>query len=149
MRQVSAGGVVYRPTAGGAEVAIVRVGPKGRWQLPKGLVDEGEEPEETAVREVREEAGVEARVAAPLDVIEYWYVGNDRDGRRVRFHKFVHLFLLEYVSGNVADHDHEVDEAKWMPLEDAAAMLAFESERKAMSKAAAAVTAPVRKRVLD
>ena len=139
VRQVSAGGVVYRRAASGPEVAIVRVGPKRRWQLPKGIVDEGEKPEETAVREVREEAGVDARIAAPLETIEYWYVGNERDGRRVRFHKFVHLFLLEYASGDVADHDHEVDEARWVPLADAAAMLAFESERKAMREAAALV----------
>ena len=139
VRQVSAGGVVYRRAAGGVEVAIVRVGPKGRWQLPKGIVDEGEKPEQTAAREVREEAGVDARVAAPLDTIEYWYVGNERDGRRVRFHKFVHLFLLEYASGDVADHDHEVDEARWVPLREAAGMLAFESERKAMSQAAALI----------
>ena len=141
VRQVSAGGVVYRRASGRAEVAMVRVGPKRRWQLPKGIVDEGEKPEETAVREVREEAGVNARIAAPLDTIEYWYVGNDRDGRRVRFHKFVHLFLLEYESGDVADHDHEVDEARWVPLADAAAMLAFDSERKAMSQAAALIGA--------
>lgn len=141
VRQVSAGGVVYRRAASGAEVAIVRVGPKRRWQLPKGIVEEGEDPEETAVREVREEAGVDARVAAPLDTIEYWYVGNERDGRRVRFHKFVHLFLLEYASGDVADHDHEVDEARWVPLGEAADVLAFESERKAVSQAAALIGA--------
>ena len=140
--QVSAGGVVYRRAAGGTEVAIVRVGPKRRWQLPKGIVDEGEKVEETAVREVREEAGVQARIAAPLDTIEYWYVGNERDGRRVRFHKFVHLFLLEYSSGDVADHDHEVDEARWVPLAEAAEMLAFDSERKAMRQAATLVDTP-------
>ena len=139
VRQVSAGGVVYRRVADGAEVAIVRVGPKRRWQLPKGIVDDGETPEQTAVREVREEAGVDARLAAPLETIEYWYVGNERDGRRVRFHKFVHLFLLEYTSGDVVDHDHEVDEARWVPLGEAADMLSFESERKAMREAAALI----------
>lgn len=141
VRQVSAGGVVYRRAASGPEVAIVRVGPKGRWQLPKGIVDEGEKPEETAVREVREEAGVDARVAAELETIEYWYVGDEREGRRVRFHKFVHLFLLEYESGDVADHDHEVEEARWVPLAEAVGMLAFESERKAMRQAVALVDA--------
>jgi 8-oxo-dGTP pyrophosphatase MutT (NUDIX family) len=141
VRQVSAGGVVYRRAAGIPEVAIVRVGPKGRWQLPKGIVDEGEDAEGTAVREVREEAGVEARITAPLDTIEYWYVGNERDGRRVRFHKFVHLFLLDYESGDVADHDHEVDEARWVSMPEAVEMLAFESERKVMRKAATLVDA--------
>ena len=139
VRQVSAGGVVYRRAAGEVQIAIVRVGPKRRWQLPKGIVEQGEDPKATAVREVREEAGVDARVAAPLDTIEYWYVGNERDGRRVRFHKFVHLFLLEYASGDVADHDHEVDEARWVPLGEAADMLAFESERKAMNQASALI----------
>ena len=141
VRQVSAGGVVYRPAAGRAEVVLVRIGPKRRWQLPKGIIDEGEKPEQTAVREVREEAGVDARITASLDTIEYWYVGNERDGRRVRFHKFVHLFLLEYASGDVADHDHEVDEARWVPLGDATGLLAFDSERKAMSQAAALIEA--------
>lgn len=143
VRQVSAGGVVYRRVAGEAEVAIIRVGPKRRWQLPKGIVDEGEKPEETAVREVREEAGVDARLVAPLETIEYWYAGDARDGRRVRFHKFVHLFLLEYRSGDVADHDHEVDEARWVPLADAATMLSFESERKAMRQAVALIDVSV------
>jgi 8-oxo-dGTP pyrophosphatase MutT (NUDIX family) len=137
VRQVSAGGVVYRRAAGGLEVALIRVGPKQRWQLPKGIVDEGEEPEGTAVREVREEAGVEARIVAPLEVIEYWYVGSERNRERVRFHKFVHLFLLKYEQGDVTDHDHEVDEARWVPIAEAEAMLSFESERKAMNQAAA------------
>jgi 8-oxo-dGTP pyrophosphatase MutT (NUDIX family) len=136
VRQVSAGGVVYRRAAGRLEVALIRVGPKQRWQLPKGIVDEGEEPEGTAVREVREEAGVEARIVAPLDIIEYWYVGSERSKERVRFHKFVHLFLLEYEQGDVADHDQEVDEARWVSIAEAEAMLSFESERKAMNQAA-------------
>ena len=137
VRQVSAGGVAYRDAAGHIEVAIVRVGPKNRWQLPKGIVDEGETPPKTAVREVREEAGVEATIVAPLDVIEYWYVGDDADHRRVRFHKFVHFFLMAYVSGDVKDHDYEVDEARWVPIAEAEEMLAFESERKSLREAAA------------
>jgi len=136
-RQVSAGGVVYRDAAGRIEVALVRVGPKRRWQLPKGIVDEGETPPTTAVREVREEAGVEATLVAPLDVIEYWYVGDRADRQRVRFHKFVHLFLMAYVSGDINDHDDEVDEARWVPLAEAEEMLSFESERKSMTQAAA------------
>ena len=136
VRQVSAGGVVYRRASGRpTEVALIRVGPSGRWQLPKGIVDDGESPELTAVREVREEAGVDAHLVGPLEVIEYWYVGDDREGKRVRFHKFVHLFLLEYEAGDVAQHDHEVEEARWVALPDAEAMLAFGSERKAMARA--------------
>jgi 8-oxo-dGTP pyrophosphatase MutT (NUDIX family) len=137
VRQVSAGGVVYR--AGGdplcVDVALVKVGPKGRWQLPKGIVDAGEQPEEAAIREVREEAGVDGQLLVPIDVIEYWYVGSERGGERVRFHKFVHFFLLEYTSGDVGNHDYEVEESRWVPLADAEEWLAFESERKAMRRA--------------
>jgi 8-oxo-dGTP pyrophosphatase MutT (NUDIX family) len=145
VRQRSAGGVAYRRAAGRIEVALIRVGPEGRWQLPKGIVDRGERPEHTAVREVREEAGIDARIVRSLDVIEYWYVGNDAGGRRVRFHKFVHLYLLEYLGGDVRDHDHEVDEARWVVMSEAEAMLSFQSERKAFNQAVSLIgeTPPV------
>jgi 8-oxo-dGTP diphosphatase len=137
-RQISAGGVAYRRAADGRlEVALICVGPKRRWQLAKGIVDAGESPEATAIREVREEAGVETALVAPIDVVEYWYVGTEPDGRRVRFHKFVHFFLLEYRSGDVGDHDTEVEEASWAPIADAEAMHAFASERKVMQQARA------------
>jgi 8-oxo-dGTP pyrophosphatase MutT (NUDIX family) len=134
--QVSAGGVIYRRAADGhVDVALVRVGPKNRWQLPKGLVEKGESPENTAIREVREEAGVEGALIAPLEPIEYWYVGAYDGGERVRFHKRVHFYLLEYVRGDVRDHDHEVSEARWVPLENAEEMLAFGSEQKIAARA--------------
>ncbi|HEY7235295.1 MAG TPA: NUDIX domain-containing protein [Gemmatimonadaceae bacterium] len=141
VRQVSAGGVAYRQTVGGAiEVALIRVGPE-RWQLPKGLVEEGESLESAAVREVREEAGITGRIIAPLQRIEYWYVGLDAKEQRVRFHKFLHLFLLEYEEGDVAQHDNEVDDARWVRLDEAEATLAFASERKAMREARALIHA--------
>ncbi|HET7199395.1 MAG TPA: NUDIX domain-containing protein [Burkholderiales bacterium] len=128
---------MYRRAANtsGFEVALVRVGPKNRWQLPKGLVEEGESAEATAVREVREEAGVEGELIAPLDAIEYWYVGTELGGERVRYHKRVHFFLLEYRDGDVRNHDNEVSEARWVPLTEAEQMLAFASERKVMARA--------------
>jgi 8-oxo-dGTP pyrophosphatase MutT (NUDIX family) len=88
-----------------------------------------------AAREVREEAGVEAELAAPIDTIEYWYVGQ-RGGERVRYHKRVHFFLFRYRSGDVADHDHEVHEARWVSLADAPGMLAFANERQVVERAA-------------
>ncbi|HEX5831050.1 MAG TPA: NUDIX hydrolase, partial [Gemmatimonadaceae bacterium] len=127
-------GVVVRDGAAGPEVALVLVRPGRRWQLPKGIVEAGESPERTALREVREEAGVDAAIVAPLDTIEYWYAGDER-GRRVRFHKHVHFYLMRYVAGDVADHDHEVREAAWVPLADAAARLAFPSERRVVEQA--------------
>ena len=133
-RQVSAGGVCYRRRGATVEVALVSVGPTARWQLPKGIVDEGESPEVTAIRETREEAGVEAELVAPLETIEYWYQATE-GGERVRFHKFVHFFLLEYRAGDVTEHDHEVNEARWFPLEEAAATLAFRNEKAILEKA--------------
>ena len=116
------------------EVAIVSVLPKKRWQLPKGIVDEGESTEMAAVREVREEAGIETELLAPIDIIEYWYVGGSGE-QRVRFHKFVHFFLLAYLGGDVSQHDHEVAEARWVSIDEAIRMLAFKSERMVVEKA--------------
>ena len=134
LEQVSAGGVAFRLVESVAEVAIVLVMPGSRWQLPKGLVDEGETPAEAALREVREEAGIEAELLAPIEIIEYWYVGM-RGGRRVRYHKFVHFFLMAYAAGDVSDHDHEVAEARWVGIDEAAGMLAFGNERLMVEKA--------------
>lgn len=133
--QISAGGVTIRHTVDGIEVVLVSVGNPARWQLPKGIVDPGETPEIAALREVREEAGIEAELVAPLDVVEYWYVGH-RGRQRVRFHKRVHFFFMEYKSGEPNNHDHEVNEARWFPLEEAQRALSFKGERQAVAQAA-------------
>jgi 8-oxo-dGTP pyrophosphatase MutT (NUDIX family) len=134
--QVSAGGVVVRRVDGRPEVALICVGPQRRWQLPKGLVEADEAPEAAATREVREEAGLQAELVASVEAIEYWYVGT-RGGERVRYHKRVHFYLFRYQSGDVADHDHEVVEARWVPAAEAAEMLAFANERKVVEMAVA------------
>lgn len=135
-RQVSAGGIAFRRRGGSVDVAIVRTGQgeRARWQLPKGLVESGESAELAAQREVREEAGVDAQLVAPLQTIEYWYVATER-GARVRYHKFVHFFLFEYERGDVADHDREVEESRWVSLDEAATMLSFRSERAVLAEA--------------
>lgn len=132
--QVSAGGVVFRGEKDAAEVVIVAVGGQNRWQLPKGLVDPGEKPEITAVREAKEEAGVESEVVEHLETIEYWFAGLD-GGQRVRFHKRVHFYLLRYIAGDTANHDWEVTEARWVPIVDATRQLTFDSERRVMERA--------------
>lgn len=137
-QQVSAGGIVYRLRATAIEIAIIKVGPVIRWQLPKGIVDEGESPEEAALREVREETGLVAKIVQPIEKIEYWYVSGGKSGK-VRYHKFVHFFLMKFRSGSTDDHDHEVLEARWVPIVDAIRMLSFKSERELVEKARALI----------
>jgi len=132
--QISAGGVAFRRVNSKIEVAIVSVKPSLRWQLPKGIVDPGETPEITAVREVREEAGVETELLELIQTVEYWYQ-RVQYGKRIRFHKFVHFYLLKYSTGDVTNHDHEIAEARWVNVEEAIQMLAFKSERGVMEKA--------------
>jgi 8-oxo-dGTP pyrophosphatase MutT (NUDIX family) len=138
LEQVSAGGVVFRTDGSAAEIAIVRIVPEMRWQLPKGIIDHGETIEQAALREVREESGVIADLVSPIETIEYWFVA-DRDGERIKYHKFVHFFLMSYREGDVADHDHEVDEARWVGVDTAIEMLEFKSERDVVTKAAAII----------
>lgn len=130
----SSGGVVVR----GAETIVIvptRRGAQGQkvLALPKGHVDPGETPAETALREVREETGVEAELVEPLGEVRYFY---QRDGKRI--FKRVSFFLLAYVSGSLEDHDDEVEEARWMPLEEAAHALSYEGEREMAARALSA-----------
>src|SRR5205823_5548117 len=121
---------------GGYEVALIRVlRARGgtAWALPKGWVEQGEEPEQTAVREVREETGLQTRVLRKVDEISYqFYSRADHD----RISKTVHLFLLECLGGDTADHDTEVEEARWFPIEEASQRLTYKNEREALEKAA-------------
>ena len=133
--QLSAGGVVYRKKDGTLEVIIVQVVPELRWQLPKGVIDDGETREQAALREVREEAGVDADIVEFLDTSEYWFTVQ-RDGEPKRCHKFVHFFLMKYRGGDVSDHDHEVAEARWVAVDTAIDMFAFESDRAIVRRAA-------------
>lgn len=132
--QVSAGGVAFRRGKKKLEMVIVSVKPSLRWQLPKGIVDPGETPEVTAVREVREEAGVTTELLELIDTVEYWYQ-RVQYGKRIRYHKFVHFYLLQYLDGKVKNHDREIAEARWVKCETAIEMLAFKSEREVVEKA--------------
>lgn len=133
VEQVSAGGAAFRINDGKIEFAIIAANPSRRWQLPKGIVDDGETDEQAALREVREEAGIDCETLEKIEKIEYWYFGNER-GERVRYHKFVHFFLMKYVSGDVKNHDHEVAEVRWVSPDEAIEMLAFDAEKKVVEK---------------
>ena len=130
-REVSAGGVVVRDRECVVIVPTRRAADGRRvLALPKGHVDPGETPDATALREVREEAGVESTVREELGDVRYFYM---RDGRRIA--KVVTFFLLDYAAGSVDDHDHEVEEARWMGLDEAATSLTYRGERDMAARA--------------
>jgi 8-oxo-dGTP pyrophosphatase MutT (NUDIX family) len=131
-REFSAGGVVVRRFRGRPFLCAVRVKEGTVLALPKGHPDNGESMIEAARREVREETGLVAEPVEKLGDVRYWYVW---DGERVL--KVVSFFLFRYRSGSTRDHDHEVDGAEWLPLEEAPERLAYKGERE---MAAAALT---------
>jgi 8-oxo-dGTP diphosphatase len=135
LHQVSAGGVAHRVDDGRVEVVLIKTSSEGRWQLPKGMIDSGETPEIAALREVREEAGIRCEIVEPLDVIEYWLVASFDGAPKKRYHKKVHFFLMKYLEGDVNDHDHEVVEARWVEIDQAGRMLAFDGEKELIVKA--------------
>jgi 8-oxo-dGTP pyrophosphatase MutT (NUDIX family) len=125
---------VFRAGAGdGFDIAIIRTH-EGRWQLPKGWIDDGEATEAAAVREVREEAGIDAVIVAPVGDVRYTYVSN-YEAEPARVSKVVHMFLLRYVGGDTADHDDEVTEARFVEIGEAIRMLSFKDERNIVEKA--------------
>ncbi len=132
-RQISAGGVLYRMGDAGPEVALISLKEGRVWALPKGLVDKGEKPEEAALREVREETGMEGGVVAPLGYIKYFYLSHEDD---TRYFKLVHFFLMRYLAGSPEDHDWEVEAVEWFPLADALKLASYKTEREILTKAA-------------
>ncbi|UYP19006.1 NUDIX hydrolase [Rhodococcus sp. Z13] len=131
VRETSAGGLVVDGLGGPPEklcaALIGRTDRRGRllWSLPKGHIERGETAEQTAMREVREETGVDSTVLAELGSIDYWFV---TEGRRV--HKTVHHYLLRYLGGELSDADVEVTEVAWVPLRELRSRLAYADERK-------------------
>jgi 8-oxo-dGTP pyrophosphatase MutT (NUDIX family) len=134
--EVSAGGVVFRHgEEGQIDVLICLTTKTQKWVIPKGLIDPGEKVEQTAVREVREEVGVNARIVQPLDPPEkYIYTRDD-----TRIFKTVHYFLLEFVSGSIDDHDHEMEVVKWVPIDRAIDVVAYESAKAVLRRAKVAL----------
>jgi ADP-ribose pyrophosphatase YjhB (NUDIX family) len=133
-REFSAGGVVVRRLRGGWRLAAIRPGGKDVWALPKGLIGPGESPADTASREVTEETGVEGRLVEKLGDVRYVYTW---EGERV--FKIVSFYLFRYARGRLGDipaeHAHEVDATRWLPLDEAPRLLAYGGEREMAERA--------------
>jgi 8-oxo-dGTP pyrophosphatase MutT (NUDIX family) len=131
--EVSAGGVVYRTGDEGIEICLAaRRTRRGElaWGLPKGAIEPDETPEEAALREVREESGLDARIEHDLGTIRYFYVW---EGVRVR--KQVRFFLMQATGGDVADHDEEMEDVRWFPVRRATKRAAYRGEREVLERA--------------
>jgi 8-oxo-dGTP pyrophosphatase MutT (NUDIX family) len=133
-REVSAGGVVYRRD--GDELEIVLASRRTRrgqlaWGLAKGGIEDGESMEQAAIREVREETGLKAKIEGSLGETRYLYVWED-----VRIRKTVHFFLMRHTGGDIDDRDDEMEEIRWFPLDRALKRAAYRGEREVLKRAA-------------
>jgi len=132
VEETSAGGLVVDRTGMHPRAALIaRHDRRGRlvWSLPKGHLEEGETPEDAAIREVEEETGIRGRVLAPLGVIDFWFIAENR-----RIHKTVHHYLMEASGGELSDEDAEVVEVAWFPLTDVRERLAYADERRLLDR---------------
>ncbi len=137
-REVSAGGLIWRrsESADCIEVVLVRPTGKSTWVLPKGHVEQGETLLDAAVREAMEESGLKVAPGEQLGQVSYLYSWRDSPADQpIRIFKRVHFYLMECVGGDPAHHDHEVDEVRWIPLEEAPSRASHKSERGLIVKA--------------
>jgi 8-oxo-dGTP pyrophosphatase MutT (NUDIX family) len=128
----SAGGVVFKNDGDTIQVVLISVSNGRVWTFPKGLIDSREKLRKTALREVREETGLTARIISEIGESSYWY---EVKSENVKYNKSVRFFLMEFVTGDVADHDREVATAEWFLLDTVPDMLTFKGDRAIMEKA--------------
>jgi 8-oxo-dGTP pyrophosphatase MutT (NUDIX family) len=133
----SAGGIVIRFQDGAPQLVVgkrLRERDGVTWTLPKGTPNAGETTEQTALREVAEETGLEVRIVRRFDSIDYWFVQGG-----TRIHKTVHYFLMAPAGGDLGRHDREFDEVRWIGFSEVPRLLTFETERALVARAALAV----------
>jgi 8-oxo-dGTP pyrophosphatase MutT (NUDIX family) len=130
---IAAGGVVLRGPGDQLEVVIAGRESDRTWVFPKGTPDRGETIEETAIREVREESGLDVEIIRPIGAIDYWFAVP---GERV--HKIVHFFLMRSSGGDLSRHDHEYDDVRWVPVAEARRLLTYDTYRDMLERAIAA-----------
>ena len=131
-RVFSAGGVVFRGDNSNREVLLCgRTGDR-LWCLPKGTPERGESMEQTALREVREETGVEVKAEGIVGDIRYWF---SRPQEGVRFYKTVRHFLFKPIGGDTSKHDHEFDDVRWFPIQEALRLMTYRNEGRILRQA--------------
>jgi 8-oxo-dGTP pyrophosphatase MutT (NUDIX family) len=136
--ETSAGGVVWRRNDSNLEIVMARPARKDAWVLPKGQPNPKETLIETAARETREETGLEVAPGAPVGQISYVFSWRDAPGKPlVRIFKSVHYFLMEPRGGSLDAHDHEMDEVRWMNIDEAEDRASYKSDREIIVKARA------------
>jgi len=123
---------VFREGDEGIEIVLVSRRSSGLFALPKGKVDPGEQVEQTAVREVREESGLEAEILEDLGEVRYWFSDENRE----RVDKVVYFFLMRPTGGDMADHDHEFDDVGWYHLAEAERLLTHKNQLHILHRAA-------------
>ena len=131
--EFSAGGIVYKKQNGNVSILVAQHSGHKGWVFPKGLIGdhiENEAKEETAVREVKEETGVFGKIIKALKPVTYWYV---MDGEKHK--KTVYYFLMEYISGNINDHDWEMQKVEWLPINEVEDRLTYPSDKNVWRKA--------------
>ncbi len=128
-RAVSVGGVVHRKGGAAREIVVGRRGPV--CSLPKGTPERGETRKQTALREVREETGLDVAIEGLIGSIHYWFTEPDEDAR---YSKTVHFYLMSQTGGDLSLHDHEFDVVEWLPWQDALSALTYESEAEIVRK---------------
>jgi len=126
-REFSAGGIVFNSQG---QVLLTKHSQNKHWSFPKGLIDPGQTPKEAALREVREEGGVEAEIIGKVGYSKYVYTFNDE-----KIFKVVTYFLMKYVSGDITDHDWEVEESGWYDPEEALKKLTFNQDKTLLREA--------------
>ena len=140
-REISAGCVVYRNTDGRTEVALIQPKDRTAWALPKGAIERGETPERAAKREALEETGLSGNLQTRIDTIQYSYTAKwEKPPSRV--FKIVTFYLLEFTSGDTANHDREVERVQWFPIDDAIRHASYKLEKEVLKRARILILGP-------
>ncbi len=126
--EFSAGGIVYKKEQDGIYVLLIRV--KNRWSFPKGNIERGESKEDAALREVKEETGIDGEIVDFVGEEEYWY---QLHGEKI--HKFVYFYLMKYKGGEIQPQKEEINEAKFVKIDEAFKLLTYDTDRNLLKKA--------------